>query len=45
MQISEFDLAQLRHLYTHLMRGTDNQKSMANGLLAPVIRNVERSNG
>ena len=42
MNVSEFDLAQLRHLYQHMMRGTDNQKSLANGLLAPVIRNIER---
>ncbi len=42
--ISDFDVAQLRHAYTHLVNGTvTNQKEFARGLLGPVIEKLERS--
>ena len=38
-----YDLAQLRHAYKQLVAGTVvDQKQFANGLLAPVIQNMER---
>jgi hypothetical protein len=39
----EFALAQLRHLYSHMVNGTfNNVESLANGLLSPEISRLER---
>lgn len=38
-------LAQLRHLYANMMQGGMQQRSMADGLLAPVVRAMESESG
>lgn len=41
----EHDIAQLRHAYAHLKAGrVTKQAEFADGLIAPVIRNMERMN-
>lgn len=43
MRELEFELAQLRHAYFHLKYGTVlNQAEFAEGLIAPVIRKLEK---
>lgn len=39
----DHEIAQLRHLYTHLMNGTfKDPRELAEGLLSPVIKRLEK---
>ncbi|AXP07728.1 hypothetical protein SmphiM6_37 [Sinorhizobium phage phiM6] len=39
------EIAQLRHLYTHLINGTfKDSRQLAEGLLSPVIKKLEKIN-